>query len=121
MSSRQCHRLEANGVSLTLDGAQHGRVFDGIGALSAGATSRFLPDYPEPQRSQLLDLLFARSGGAALHWLKFEVGGDTQSTCGTEPSPMREGLDGPVNIDRGLWSGVGINGDHARVKANFIA
>ena len=93
--------LEANGVSLTLDGAQHGRVFDGIGALSAGATSRFLPDYPEPQRSQLLDLLFARSGGAALHWLKFEIGGDTQSTCGTEPSPMREGLDGPVNIDRG--------------------
>lgn len=27
--------------------------------------------------------------------------GDTQSTCGTEPSPMRDGVDGVVNIDRG--------------------
>eukprot|EP01047_Picozoa_sp_COSAG01_P069605 COSAG01_NODE_10340_length_2186_cov_1.080344_1_plen_506_part_10 len=87
--------------TLYLDGTQLGRVFDGIGALSAGATSRLLPDYPEPQRSQILDLLFARSGGAALHWLKVELGGDTQSTCGTEPSPMREGPDGAVNIDRG--------------------
>eukprot|EP01043_Picozoa_sp_COSAG02_P031936 COSAG02_NODE_2111_length_9804_cov_5.586296_2_plen_980_part_00 len=88
-------------VTLDLDGAQHGRVFDGIGALSAGATSRLLPDYPEPQRSQILDLLFARAGGAALHWLKVEIGGDTQSTCGTEPSPMRDGVDGTINIHRG--------------------
>ena len=89
----------ANELTLDFDGAQRGRVFDGIGALSAGATSRFLPDYPEPQRSQILDLLFARSGGAALHWLKIELGGDTQSTCGTEPSPIR--ADGVINIDRG--------------------
>lgn len=70
-------RADAVGnVTLHLNGAQHGRVFDGIGALSAGATSRLLPDYPEPQRSQILDLLFARAGGAALHWLKIEIGGE---------------------------------------------
>jgi hypothetical protein len=28
-----------------------GRTFDGVGALSAGASSRLLIDYPEPQRS----------------------------------------------------------------------
>ena len=76
------NRLATSAATVDLDGAQRGRVFDGIGALSAGATSRLLPDYPEPQRSKILDLLFARSGGAALHWLKIEIGGDTQSTCG---------------------------------------
>jgi galactosylceramidase len=33
----------------------YGRRFDGIGGISGGgATSRFLPDYPEPSRSQIL-------------------------------------------------------------------
>eukprot|EP01050_Picozoa_sp_SAG11_P051171 SAG11_NODE_28939_length_316_cov_0.705069_1_plen_95_part_01 len=36
-----------------------------------------------------------------MHWLKIEVGGDTQSTCGTEPSPMRNGVDGAINVNRG--------------------
>ncbi len=37
---------------------QLGPVFDGIGGLSGGgATSRLLIDYPEPWRSQVLDLL----------------------------------------------------------------
>ncbi|KAI0238214.1 Galactocerebrosidase, partial [Lamellibrachia satsuma] len=36
-----------------------GRRFDGIGGLSGGgATSKLLVNYPEPQRSQILEYLF---------------------------------------------------------------
>ena len=55
---------------------------------TAGASSRLLQDYPEPQRSDILDLLFTPGVGAGLQVLKLEVGGDTQSTDGTEPSHM---------------------------------
>ncbi|XP_060119037.1 galactocerebrosidase [Heteronotia binoei] len=65
------------------------REFDGIGAVSGGgATSRLLVDYEEPYRSQILDYLFKPNFGAALHILKVEIGGDAQSTDGTEPSHM---------------------------------
>jgi len=37
----------------------------------------------------VLDLLFKPNWGAALHHLKVEVGGDVNSTDGTEPSHMR--------------------------------
>lgn len=67
---------------------QLGLQFDGIGALSAGASSRLLIDYEEPFRSQILDYLFLPNFGASLHILKVEIGGDTQSTDGTEPSHM---------------------------------
>jgi galactosylceramidase len=63
--------------------------FDGVGALSGGGcTSRMLVDYVEPQRSQILDYLFLPGFGASLHLLKVEIGGDAQSTEGTEPSHM---------------------------------
>uniref|UniRef100_A0A7M4EEP3 Galactocerebrosidase n=1 Tax=Crocodylus porosus TaxID=8502 RepID=A0A7M4EEP3_CROPO len=66
-----------------------GREFDGIGAVSGGgATSRLLVNYPEPYRSQILDFLFMPNFGASLHMLKVEIGGDGQSTDGTEPSHM---------------------------------
>ncbi|XP_046874238.1 galactocerebrosidase isoform X1 [Hypomesus transpacificus] len=64
-----------------------GRVFDGIGGLSGGgATSRLLVNYAEPYRSQILDYLFKPNFGASLHILKVEIGGDAQTTDGTEPS-----------------------------------
>ena len=67
----------------------YGRRFDGIGGLSGGgATSRFLPDYLEPSRSQILDFLFKPGFGASLQILKVEIGGGGQSTEGTEPSHM---------------------------------
>ena len=75
--------------AILLDGSKAGRVFEGIGALSAGASSRLLIDYPEPARGQVLDLLFKPSVGAALHHLKVEIGGDVNSTDGCEPSHMR--------------------------------
>ncbi|XP_012692181.2 galactocerebrosidase isoform X1 [Clupea harengus] len=66
-----------------------GRTFDGIGGLSGGgATSRLLVNYAEPYRSQILDYLFKPNFGASLHILKVEIGGDAQTTDGTEPSHM---------------------------------
>lgn len=76
-------------TSIVLDGNSKGRVFDGLGAASAGASSRLLIDYPEPQRSQILDYLFKPGYGAALQHLKVEIGADVNSTDGSEPSHMR--------------------------------
>lgn len=71
------------------DQAGLGRVFDGIGGLSGGgATSRLLINYAEPYRTQILDYLFKPNFGASLHILKVEIGGDAQTTDGTEPSHM---------------------------------
>ncbi len=75
-------------VSLRLDGSSAGLVFDGHGLLSAGASSRLLRDYNEPYRSQILDYLFKPQFGASLDIIKVEIGGDCQSTSGTEPSHM---------------------------------
>src|SRR4029079_7823286 len=74
---------------ITLDPGQEGRTFEGIGAVSAGASSRLLIDYPEPQRSEILDYLFKPGYGASLQHLKVEIGGGINSTDGTEPSHMR--------------------------------
>ncbi|XP_063804272.1 galactocerebrosidase isoform X2 [Pseudophryne corroboree] len=66
-----------------------GREFDGIGAVSGGgATSRLLVNYPEPYRTQILDYLFTPNFGASLQIFKVEIGGDAQTTDGTEPSHM---------------------------------
>src|SRR3974377_357649 len=86
-------------TSVLLDGASKGRVFDGIGAVSAGASSRLLIDYPEPQRTQILDYLFKPGYGAALQRLKVEIGGEVNSTDGTEPTHMRTRTD--QNYSRG--------------------
>lgn len=53
-----------------LDQVDATRRFDGHGALSAGASSRLLIDYPEPQRGDVLDYLFKPHVGC---W----SGGDT--------------------------------------------
>ena len=74
---------------VTVDGRGPGRTFQGLGALSAGASSRLLIDYPEPQRSQILDFLFKPNYGASMQHLKVEIGGDINSTDGTEPSYAR--------------------------------
>lgn len=71
---------------IPLDGADAGRVFEGLGAVSAGASSRLLIEYPEPQRSEVLDYLFKPGYGAGLQHLKVEIGGDVNSTDGCEPS-----------------------------------
>jgi hypothetical protein len=77
------------GTTIALDGADKGRIYEGIGAASAGASSRLLYDYQEPYRSQILDYLFKPGYGAALQHLKVEIGADVNSTDGSEPSTMR--------------------------------
>ncbi|MBI4657678.1 MAG: discoidin domain-containing protein [Verrucomicrobia bacterium] len=91
--------LEAGPQTITLDGRQEGRTFEGIGALSAGASSRLLIDYPEPSRSQILDYLFQPNFGAGFQHLKVEIGGDVNSTDGCEPSHMHQRHD--ENYSRG--------------------
>jgi hypothetical protein len=79
--------------TITINARGSGRVFEGIGALSAGGSSRLLIDYDEPERSSILDFLFKPYFGASLHHLKVEIGGDTCSTDGSEPSHMRSATD----------------------------
>nr|XP_028573944.1 galactocerebrosidase isoform X1 [Podarcis muralis] len=84
-----CSLASASGVYRLDDALGLASEFDGIGALSGGgATSRLLVNYPEPYRSQILDYLFKPNFAAALQILKVEIGGDAQSTDGTEPSHM---------------------------------
>jgi galactosylceramidase len=80
-----------------------GQRFDGIGGLSAGASSRLLADYDPVWYSQIMDYLFLHGFGAALHILKVEIGGDVQSTDGTESSHMHSAND--ENYQRGYeWA-----------------
>ncbi|XP_032965501.1 galactocerebrosidase isoform X1 [Rhinolophus ferrumequinum] len=89
-----CALLAPGGAYVLDDSDGLGREFDGVGAVSGGgATSRLLVNYPEPYRSQILDYLFKPNFGASLHILKVEIGGDGQTTDGTEPSHMHYALD----------------------------
>lgn len=89
--------IYAENVTINVDTDSYGRVFEGIGTLSAGASSRLLIDYPEPYRSDILDYLFKPYFGASQHHIKVEIGGYANSTIGTEPSHARtcEEMDSP--------------------------
>lgn len=93
----------SDSATITLDGRAQAHTYDGHGGLSAGASSRLLWDYPSPQRDDILDFLFKPNHGMNLHTIKVEIGGDTQSTDGTEPSHMHERDD--YSCDRGyeIW------------------
>jgi hypothetical protein len=89
--------------AVVIDGNSQGRIFDGIGAASAGASSRLLIDYPEPQRSQILDYLFKPHYGASLQHLKVEIGSDVNSTDGSEPSYARTPTDSDFTRGYEWW------------------
>ena len=79
-----------------LQGDAGGKRFDGIGVVNGGgATSVLLKDYPEPQRSQILDLVYKPKFGASVSALLVEIPGDGNSTQGSMPSHMhtRDDLD----------------------------
>jgi len=87
-------------TAIAVDPAGPGRVFDGVGAISGGGgNSRLLIDYPAAQRNQILDYLFKPGYGASLQILKLEIGGDANSTDGSEPSV--EHTRGVVNCNAG--------------------
>lgn len=90
----------ANGQTISINGAGTGRLFDGVGGASGGgATSTLLLSYPEPYRSQILDLLFKPHFGASMTTHFFEIGGDGNSTQSTTPSHMHSRTD--ENYQRG--------------------
>ncbi|GGI45591.1 hypothetical protein GCM10008018_12930 [Paenibacillus marchantiophytorum] len=94
-------------AGITINGSVLGRTFDGEGVLSGGGgNTRLLIDYPEPYRSDILDYLFKPNFGAGYTHLKVEVGGDMNSTSGTEPSHARTLAENSApNMNRGyeLW------------------
>src|SRR5260370_34616238 len=83
--------------TIVLYGHATGRIYEGLGAVSAGASSRLLIDYPEPYRSQILDYLFKPGYGGALQHLTVQIGADVNSTHGSEPSPKRSPSDHAYN------------------------
>lgn len=90
--------------TLVLDGATPGKLFEGVGAVSGGgATSVLLKDYPEPQRSQILDILFKPQFAASMQTLYVEVGSDGNATQGTEPTHMRSRDDENYNRGYEWW------------------
>ena len=107
-------------TSITVDGGQGGRTFDGIGAISGGGgNSRLLTDYPAAQQTQILDYLFKPGYGADLQLLKLEIGGDANSTDGSEPSI--EHARGTINCNAGyeFWldgAGQGPQPEHQAVR-----
>jgi galactosylceramidase len=88
---------------IVLDGDAGGKRFDGIGVVTGGGgTSVLLKDYPEPQRSQILDLMYKPKFGASVSALYVEIPGDGNATQGSMPSHMHTRQD--VNMSRGyLW------------------
>ncbi|CAH1784603.1 unnamed protein product [Owenia fusiformis] len=104
-SSLLCSLLALLGKTVTcdyiIDASQGlGRMFDGIGGISGGgATSKLLVNYPKKQRDEILDYLFKPNYAASLQILKVEIGGDSQSTDGSESSHMHTEED--ENYQRG--------------------
>jgi hypothetical protein len=85
---------------ISVDGAGGDRIYGGVGAiLGGGGNARYLVEYPAPQRRAVLDYLFKPGYGAALQLLKLEIGGDGNSTDGSEPSV--EHTKGAVKCDAG--------------------
>lgn len=85
---------------IELDGQGAGKRFDGIGVVNGGgATSVLLKDYPEPQRSQILDMVYKPMFGASVSALLVEIPGEGSSTQGSMPTHMRTRDD--LNYSRG--------------------
>ncbi len=94
ISSAKAQIIEPQIVELRGDAG--GARFDGIGIVDGGgATSVLLKDYPAPQRSQILDLVFKPKFGASVSALLVEIPGDGNATQGSMPSHQhtRDDLD----------------------------
>lgn len=93
----------ATAQTVRLSATGSGKQFDGIGAVNGGgATSVLLKDYPEPQRSQIMDLVYKPMFGASVSTLLVEIPGDGNSTQGSMPSHSH--YRGDANFMRGyMW------------------
>jgi galactosylceramidase len=93
----------ATAQTINLSANSTGKQFDGIGAVNGGgATSVLLKDYPEPQRSQIMDMVYKPMFGASVSAILVEVPGDGNSTQGSMPSHSH--YRGDANFLRGyMW------------------
>ena len=90
--------------TIAVDASSAGRIFDGVGAISGGGgNSRLLIDYPEPERSQVLDYLFKPNYGANIQIFKVEIGADMDSTDGAESSHSHTAADQNYNRGYEWW------------------
>ena len=92
-------------TKIVLDDADSGRVFEGIGAISQGGTSRNMVDYPAKLKSEIFDYMFKPKFGANLQHFKVEIGGGENGTCGSEPTHAltREELTEPMPRGFEFW------------------
>lgn len=84
---RQVHEILVDG-----DVVDPVNTFKGFGAVTCNNTSRLLMDYKEEHPDkywEIMELLFHTEKGAGLNHIKVEMGGDVNSSSGTEPATMR--------------------------------
>lgn len=77
--------------------------FGGFGAVSANNTSNLLLDYKEEHPDvywAIMESLFDPDTGAGLNHIKLELGGDVDTSSGTEPATKRS-ADEPADVLRG--------------------
>lgn len=92
-------------VEIKISGSDEGRAFGGLGANTSGGDGKFLKEYPEPYRSDILDYLFKPKFGAGFQYLKVEMGGGEFVAVGAEPSHAftREENANPVPRGYEFW------------------
>ncbi|MBW8901934.1 MAG: hypothetical protein JF619_28355, partial [Massilia sp.] len=99
----QAPAAETSIQTVQLNADRGGKRFDGIGVVEGGGgTGVLLKDYPQAQRSQILDLMFRPKFGASISALLVEIPGDGNSTQASMPSHMHSRQD--LNYRRGyMW------------------
>ena len=94
-----------NPLPIVLNGSAPGLRYDGYWAMAVNGAARLLFEYPEPVRTQLLDLFFVPRGkGTAWQALKVEIGGDVESSYGSMTSYMHTPTVSDASFKRGvIW------------------
>jgi galactosylceramidase len=86
--------------TVNISARSNGKQFDGIGVVDGGgATSVLLKDYPEPWRTQIMEMVYKPMFGASISALLAEIPGDGNSTQGSMPSHSH--WRGDANFERG--------------------
>jgi len=73
------------GATVTIDGNALYQTIDGFGTAQTEAAV-LLHDWPEPQRSQILDLMFSQANGIGLTILRSQIQPGDETQIGLEPS-----------------------------------
>ena len=91
---------KAEAQTVNISARSSGKQFDGIGVVDGGgATSVLLKDYPEPWRTQIMEMVYKPMFGASISALLAEIPGDGNSTQGSMPSHSH--WRGDANFERG--------------------